>query len=66
MVMRKVGLGRRVDARFTPHVTLLYDSRLVAEQAVSPIHWTAHELVLVHSLLGQTRYVPLARWPLQA
>lgn len=65
-VMRKVGLGRRVDARFTPHVTLLYDSRLVAEQAVAPIHWTAHELVLVHSLLGQTQYVPLARWALQA
>ena len=65
-VMRKVGLGRRVDVRFTPHVTLLYDSRLVAEQTVAPIHWTTHELVLVHSLLGQTRYVPLARWTLQA
>ena len=64
--MRKVGLGRRVDVRFTPHVTLLYDSRSVAEQPVAPIHWTAHELVLVHSLLGQTRYVPLARWTLQA
>lgn len=64
-VMRQVGLGRRVDVRFTPHVTLLYDSRLVAEQAVAPIHWTAHELVLVHSLLGQTRYVPLGRWTLK-
>src|SRR3990167_3513179 len=64
--MRKVGLGRRVDVRFTPHVTLLYDSRLVAEQPVAPIHWIADELVLVHSLLGQTRYVPLARWTLQA
>jgi 2'-5' RNA ligase len=63
--MTKVGLGRWVDQRFTPHVTLLYDAHGVAEQAVEPITWTASRFVLVHSLLGQTRHVPLASWVLQ-
>jgi 2'-5' RNA ligase len=51
---------------FTPHVTLLYDGQLVLEQPIQPITWTAHEFVLVHSLLGQTRHIPLGRWPLRA
>ena len=63
--MKKAGLGRLAESRFTPHVTLLYDDRRVAEQAVETVGWTAHEFVLVHSLLGQTRHVPLARWPLR-
>jgi 2'-5' RNA ligase len=57
--------GLVVKSAFTPHVTLLYDDRLVAEQAIEPIHWTAREFVLVHSLLGQTKHVPLARWSLR-
>jgi 2'-5' RNA ligase len=65
--MNRVGLGRWVDARFTPHVTLLYDSQLVAEQPIDPaITWSASELVLVHSLLGQTRHIRLGQWPLRA
>jgi 2'-5' RNA ligase len=50
---------------FTPHVTLLYDSLSVAQQAIEPIAWTATEFVLVRSLLGQTRHIPLERWPLR-
>jgi len=46
-------------------VTLLYDDCSVAEQAVETICWTAREFVLVHSLIGQTLHVPLARWPLR-
>jgi 2'-5' RNA ligase len=46
-------------------MTLLYDDRSVAEQAVETIGWTAREFVLVHSLLGQTRHIPLGRWPLR-
>jgi len=62
--MTQAGLGRRVDRQFTPHVTLLYNDRGFIEQAIEPIAWTAREFVLLHSLLGQTRHIPLARWPL--
>jgi 2'-5' RNA ligase len=51
-------------SRYKPHVTLLYDNRYVPERAIEPIVWTAHEFVLVHSLLGRSRHTPLARWPL--
>jgi 2'-5' RNA ligase len=57
-------VGRPVASRFTPHVTLLYDDIQVEERAVEPIRWTLNEFILVHSLLGQTRHVPLARWSL--
>ncbi len=56
---------RRVAAtQFTPHVTLLYDDKLVAEQPIPPIGWTVTEFVLIHSLLGKTEHIPLGRWPL--
>ena len=58
--------GLKPDARFTPHVTLLYDDRVVpASPVVPPVRWTAHEFVLVHSLIGQGIHMPLGRWPLQ-
>lgn len=57
-------VGRPVAPQFTPHVTLLYDDIQVEERAVEPIRWTVSEFILVHSLLGQTRHVPLARWSL--
>ncbi len=59
------GLAPLVDARFTPHVTLLYDDQLRPSQQVDPIVWRVSEFVLVDSLVGQTRHVPLARWPLR-
>lgn len=62
--MEAAGLGKRVETRFTPHATLLYDDRGVMERAVDPISWTAREFVLVHSLLGKTKHIPLGRWPL--
>lgn len=63
--MKQVGLGQWVKSAYTPHVTLLYDDHAVAEQNVVPVAWTARELVLVHSLIGQTRHVALARWALR-
>ena len=63
--MTKAGLGRWAKPAYTPHVTLLYDDRAVAEQAITPIRWTAGEFVLVRSLIGQTLHIPLARWPLR-
>lgn len=65
LAMAKGTLGRWAEWQFTPHMTLLYDERAVDEQSVEPIGWTAREFVLVHSLLGETRHVPLARWPLR-
>ena len=62
--LKKAGLGRWVASSYTPHVTLLYDDHAVPEQAVEPITWTAREFVLVHSLLGRTQHVHLARWAL--
>ena len=50
---------------FTPHVTLLYDDAGVAETPIAEtVGWHAHEFVLVHSLLGQTRHVVLERFAL--
>ncbi|WP_426700034.1 2'-5' RNA ligase family protein [Rhodanobacter sp. Col0626] len=58
------GLGRCVTAAFEPHVTLAYDARDVATEPVTPVSWRAGEFVLVHSLLGKTQHIPLARWAL--
>jgi RNA 2',3'-cyclic 3'-phosphodiesterase len=67
LAMYRAGLqGPRANAKFAPHVTLMYDSQGMAEQAVEPVRWTAHEFVLVHSLLGQTRHIHLGRWPICA
>jgi RNA 2',3'-cyclic 3'-phosphodiesterase len=63
--LQKVGLWRWVRPQCEPHVTLLYDDRCVAEQAVDTVRWTVREFVLVHSLHGQGRYVIVGRWPLR-
>jgi len=63
--LKQAGLVRRAMAQYEPHVTLLYDDRPVDEQAIEVVRWTVRELVLVRSLQGQTRHVPLARWTLR-
>jgi 2'-5' RNA ligase len=63
--MNEVGLGSFVATNFNPHVTLLYDERLVVgPQFIAPVKWTVREFVLVHSLVGRTQHIHLARWPL--
>jgi 2'-5' RNA ligase len=64
--LAQAGLGRWVDKGFVPHATLLYDDRLVPMQVVDAITWTVCEFLLVDSRIGQSRHVPLARWPLVA
>jgi len=65
--LKQAGLGNSGEKlRYTPHVTLLYADSVVAEQPVETVVWTVREFVLVHSLLGRTVHVPLARWPLSA
>ena len=56
----------RQNVHFTPHTTLLYDMNEVPEQAIEPISWRATELVLIHSLLGKTKHIHVARWTLTA
>ena len=62
--LRTAGLGRCVAAGFEPHVTLAYTAHDVAAEPVTPVSWLAGEFVLIHSLLGKTRHIPLARWTL--
>jgi 2'-5' RNA ligase len=61
LIQARVG---RKPGKFAPHMTLLYDNVVARERPIEPIRWTVGEFVLVHSLLGQTRHIPLARWPL--
>lgn len=60
--MTRRGLRRRANTNFAPHVTLLYDTREVAEHPVEPIGWTVSEFVLIRSVHG---HVQLGRWPLR-
>lgn len=62
--IQESGLGR-VKPQYTPHVTLLYDERGIEEHMIEPVSWTVREFVLVHSLRGQSKYIPLGRWPLR-
>ncbi|TAJ96418.1 MAG: 2'-5' RNA ligase [Reyranella sp.] len=54
----------RPARRYTPHVTLLHDGRHIDAEPVEPIAWTVGEIVLVHSLIGQTTHRHVARIPL--
>lgn len=52
--------------RFRPHLTLLYDDVGLPDEAVEPIGWAVREFRLMRSLLGRSRHVEIARWPLDA
>jgi 2'-5' RNA ligase len=64
--LREAGVVLPASAGFEPHVTLAYDARMVALETVAPIAWRSREFVLIHSLLGKTRHVPLGRWVLDS
>lgn len=57
--------GLQVPLAFSPHMTLLYGSRHVAQQPIDPLCWTATALTLVHSHVGATRHEHLGSWPLR-
>ncbi|MEP6907317.1 MAG: 2'-5' RNA ligase family protein [Pseudoxanthomonas sp.] len=58
------GLARYLKREFMPHVTLLYDTRVLAVQDIEPIHWQARDFSLVRSRAME--YEVLASWPLRA
>jgi len=64
--MEQAGLGRWIGPSWLPHLTLLYGDRGIEEEPIEPVSWTVREFVLVHSLLGRTQHIPLARWPLRS
>lgn len=49
----------------TPHVTLLYDERMLDERPIAPIASTVRDFVLFDSLVGLARHVELGRWALR-
>lgn len=51
---------------YTPHLTMLYDQKTIAEQAVEPVRWTADRFALVRSVVGKGHHVPLATWTLRS
>lgn len=64
-LLREAGVEHGTANSFEPHVTLAYDARMIAAEAVTPISWRVREFVLVHSLLGKTRHIRLGRWLLE-
>ena len=59
---REFGFPCGESAKFTPHVTLLYAEQGVADQSIEPVTWMVTELILVRSVLGQSRHFHLGRW----
>jgi len=64
--MMLADVGELIKPRsFTPHMTLSYRGKRIAETAIEPVRWRPHELVLVDSHVGAHRHDVLARWPLR-
>ncbi|MEK7952297.1 2'-5' RNA ligase family protein [Luteolibacter soli] len=58
------GLRSTKKSKFNPHVTLAYLKDSFSTETIEPISWMAEEIVLIHSLMGQTKYIKLGRWNL--
>jgi len=59
--------GAQRDGRpFDPHMTVSYGGADVGERPVTPLRWTAREILLVDSHTGAHLHEVLARWPLRA
>ncbi len=56
---------RRGSPKFNPHITLLYDEKSIMMEHIDPFTWQVSEIVLIHSLVGQSKYVTLGRWQLE-
>ncbi len=64
-MLRDYGVDLPKQAMPVPHVTLGYGyPEPLGVRGIDAISWLADELVLVRSLVGQTRHVVLGRWQL--
>lgn len=62
--MALADVGERVHRpRFTPHMTLCYRGRRIADTPVTPLRWPVRTLMLIDSLHGLHRHEVLGRWP---
>lgn len=59
------GLGRYLKRDFVPHVTVLYDSRVLTPKAIEPVRWQVRDFSLVRSQPGRSDYEILATWRLR-
>jgi RNA 2',3'-cyclic 3'-phosphodiesterase len=57
--------GFPVAWNYTPHITLLWADRCVNEYLIAPIGWMVHDFVLLLSLAGASRHIPVADWQLR-
>jgi RNA 2',3'-cyclic 3'-phosphodiesterase len=64
--LNAAALGQYTKGSFTPHMTLAYNKPAVPFQQIEPVVWPAHDMVLIHSLLGKTRHIRLASRELAA
>lgn len=58
------GLGRYLKRDYIPHVTVLYDSRVMTPQPIEPVRWQVGDFSLVRSLAGKGDYEILETWVL--
>jgi 2'-5' RNA ligase len=63
--LKKAGLGGATAGEFKPHITLLRDAKRAPPSPIEPVTWTVRDFVLIHSLLGKTTHIHLARWALR-
>lgn len=61
----RAGLAPWAQPRITPHMTLLWDARVVPEEGVAPVVWTVDEVLLLDSRRGEGRHEVLGRFPLR-
>ena len=58
--------GERIKRqRTTPHMTLSYRGKRIAETSIEPVRWRAQELVLIDSHVGAHVHEVIGRWPLR-
>ncbi|MES2661025.1 MAG: 2'-5' RNA ligase family protein [Verrucomicrobiota bacterium] len=55
---------RKKSKKFEPHITLSYLNGTFPTESIDPVGWMVRDLVLIHSLVGQTKYIELGRWKL--
>lgn len=56
--------GLKPRASPTPHMTVCYDTRVIAEQPIEPVCWTATRFALIVSHVGLGHHQWLGQWRL--